>query len=217
MSVSTSYEGQLDARSNGRAARSRSAGAKRSWSARTVRAVSRRSMPPRPDIRDLREGHLRLAPAPSHRRRSGASGRGARGTGCRWRGKAAPDRARSSRASSRMPPRELDSRPAKNLPVVLDVVSRLGDRRILEQRTRGAIAGSASGGRFRTGAGAASSPAGGRCPNGRYHTSVGLAASDSPTSSASCGWSERAGVQGDQRRGAQPLDQRRQSAGSSTR
>ena len=88
----------------------------------------------------------------------------------------------------------------------------LGTAGSCEQRhERAPAAESASGGRFLTGAGAASSPAGGRWPNGRYQTSVGLAASESPTSSASCGSSDDGlGVERHERRGAQPRDQGRQ-------
>ena len=56
------------------------------------------------------------------------------------------------------------------------------------------MTGSVSGGRFLTGSGAARSPPRARCPKGRYHTSDGLAASDRPMRSASCGSSELVSV-----------------------
>ena len=85
--------------------------------------------------------------------------------------------------------------PAQHLPVVLDVVAGLRHRRILQQRHQRAPR------RDRRAAGG-SSPApgrrarraGGRWPNGRYQTSVGLAASERPTSSASWGSSELVSV-----------------------
>ena len=58
----------------------------------------------------------------------------------------------------------------------------------------GRQAASVIGGRFVTGIGAASSPPRGRWPNGRYQTSVGLAASESPISSALWGRSELVSV-----------------------
>ncbi len=69
--------------------------------------------------------------------------------------------------------RQLDPGPPQHLPVVLDVVPRLGHRGIAQQRGEGAQAGSrrAAGGSGPA-PGAASSPAGGRWPKGRYQTSV---------------------------------------------
>src|SRR6476661_3119722 len=67
----------------------------------------------------------------------------------------------------------------------------LGTSASVRRAYKDAVVESVSGGRFFTGSGAASSPPLGRCPNGRYHTSSGLAASESPTNSASWGsWPE---------------------------
>ncbi len=63
----------------------------------------------------------------------------------------------------------------------------LGAAGSVRYSTSGRQAGSVIGGRFRTSAGAASAPSRGRWPKGRYQTSSGEAASESPMSSASCG------------------------------
>ena len=90
----------------------------------------------------------------------------------------------------------------------------LGTAGSVSSAPSGASAGSESGGRFRTGAGAASSPPTGRWPNGRYQTSVGLAASERPTSSASRGSSWTVSVSSATSGArAEPLDQRRELGG----
>ena len=172
MSVSTCDQRHLDV-SNSASSRFRRASARRNGAAPAPSHCRRRSSRRRPGT-PLRRRGSRSCPCPPvgvglHAAAEVLERKGVDGVG-------APARIEHEARQHRVVAHagQLDPGAPQDLPVVLDVMARLENRRVGEQRRRrGAMAGSVSGGKFLHRRGRSEIPAARPMPKGRYQTSAG--------------------------------------------